>query len=103
MSPEDIAIQDLVDQTGTWAQATFPKSTDSSICEHLKREAQELADKPSDVEEAADCILLIFHLAHRRGWDLGKAIREKSAKNKSRIWNPVDAKGVSEHDRKSSV
>ena len=97
MNPEDIILQDMVDKTGSWAEETFPRSTQSSVCAHLTREVQELSDNNTDVEEAADCMLLIFHLAYKNNWNLGKAIREKSAKNRSRLWNPPDDKGVCEH------
>ena len=101
MNPEDIVLQDLADKIGSWATQTFPHATPTSICEHMSREVKELLDNPHDVEEAADVMLLILHLAYRNNWNLGKAIRDKSSKNKSRVWGPPDDKGVSEHIKTS--
>jgi NTP pyrophosphatase (non-canonical NTP hydrolase) len=92
-------LNDMIHECGTWADKTFNKATPSSITEHLRREVAELIDAPNDEEEAADCMLLLFHLAHKQGWNLEQAVVNKFAKNQSRQWGKPDAQGVVEHIR----
>lgn len=87
----------MVYECGTWADKTFSKATPESITEHLRREVLELIEHPDDSEECADCMLLLFHLAHKQGWSMEQAIMEKFAKNKGRVWGEPDAHGVVEH------
>jgi NTP pyrophosphatase (non-canonical NTP hydrolase) len=96
---------------GEWAEETFPKSTNASICNHLEREVRELEelcmipDKYTDSftlrkelsEEIADCVLLLMHLAHRNGIDIDNAVLSKHAVNVSRKWGEPDKFGVVEH------
>jgi NTP pyrophosphatase (non-canonical NTP hydrolase) len=84
-------LNDLIHRCGTWADSTFTKATPASICEHLRREVGELIDAPHDAEEAADCMLLLFHLAHKQGWNLEQAVINKFEKNKARSWGKPDA------------
>jgi hypothetical protein len=88
---------------GTWAEATFPQATKGSIVAHLRREVEELGASaqlgpPEDEErEAADCVLLLLHFAHKRGFSLLAAAHEKFATNQARHWGEPDAEGVVEH------
>lgn len=96
-----VAVQDC----GRWAEKTFPKSTPETIVSHLKEEILEVAEavnlgnrvpcKNIDgiSEEMADVILLLFHLAHKKGIDLGSAIIDKFEKNQKRIWSTEPTKG----------
>lgn len=90
-------INDLVHKVGVWSNKTFDRATPSSILAHLKLEVQELSDNPTDVEEAADCVLLLFHLAHKQGWNLEQAIFNKFYKNQNRRWGEPNPDGVVEH------
>jgi hypothetical protein len=90
---------DMVHEVGTWGTKVFTTATPDSICAHLRKEVLELSAKPDDEEEGADCILLIYHLAHRQGWNLEQAVRNKFEKNKKRKWGAPDADGVCEHVR----
>jgi hypothetical protein len=90
-------LNDLSDRVGKWAVTVFTKATPQSICEHLRREVIELTEHPDDVEEAADCMLLLLHLAYRQGWNLEQAIINKHEKNQQRSWGLPDAQGVVEH------
>jgi NTP pyrophosphatase (non-canonical NTP hydrolase) len=94
-------LNDMIHRCGSWADVTFSKATPSSICEHLRREVVELKDRSDDVEEAADCMLLLFHLAHKRGWNLEQAVINKFEKNQKRKWGEPDAHGVVEHVREA--
>lgn len=82
---------------GMWAEQQFRQSTPRSIINHLKEEFEELSDDPSDVEEMADMVMLIYHLAYKQGLDLVTAIEKKFRINQERKWGPVDERGVSNH------
>jgi NTP pyrophosphatase (non-canonical NTP hydrolase) len=90
---------------GRWAEAAFPHSTDWSVLCHLRREVDELGDAVAVGrqewvrEEAADCLLLLYCLADRCGFDLHSAVTEKLGINQRRTWGEPDADGVAEHTR----
>lgn len=91
-----------VRRCGEWADATFAPEGDyrgGSIVAHLAREVIELAEDPRDMEEIADCILLLWHLAHQNNGDLHAAVAHKFAINQERTWGTPDAAGVVEHIR----
>lgn len=109
--PDPDGRQGLQAQVGEWGARTFPQSTPKSILAHLRREVEELnevfTNPPSFTsrnaniaalgEEAADCYLLLLHLAHRVGFDLQERAAWKFGVNQGRTWGPVDGDGVSEH------
>ena len=90
---------------GRWAESTFPQSTEWSVVCHLRREVDELMDaiatghQPSVEEETADCLLLLYHLSHKCGFDLHDAGAAKFAQIKTRTWGQSDSDGVVEHIR----
>lgn len=71
---------------GTWADATFPTSTQATIIAHLRAEANDEIGVDCDPMELADVGLLLLHLAHKRGVDLYELMREKHKINQSRKW-----------------
>ncbi len=87
---------------GEWASKNWPNATLDTICSHFREEAAEFAGYEDDYqkpepshnpEEAADCLLLLLHHAHRAGYNLmGEAIR-KAKINIKREWdhdNPAE-------------
>lgn len=88
---------------GTWGEATFGRSTPASVIEHLADEVAELRHAErgtvvSDHEaEAADCLLLLLHYAHKRGFSLFDAAARKFDVNRRRRWDEPDARGVVRH------
>lgn len=82
-----------------WANATFPKATQFSRAEHLRREAVELLDDPNNSSEMADVFMLLGHLANHAGVDLAAAVRTKLEENRQRTWGEPDHDGVVEHVR----
>ena len=82
---------------GDWADRTFPKSTDKSRIGHIKLEVLELDENPDDPLEAADIVLLLLHHAHRHGYDLLTATREKFEIIKKRNWLPPNEDGICFH------
>jgi len=88
-------------EVGTWGNKTFGAATQVSIVKHLAREVKELAES-QEPEEAADCLLLLLHHAHRGGYDLLNVARNKMLVNHERIWKAPDAEGVCEHEEVTS-
>ena len=95
-------------ETGTWADKTFPKSTNISIIEHLKEEVQELqlAILNNNVEEigkeSADILLLLLHLSFKNEIDIGMEALSKLEINKKRVWDTEpNASGYYKHKETS--
>lgn len=88
-------LDSLRDEVTAWANKTFVNAKASSKAEHLRREAVELCDDPTDLSEMADIFILLSHISD--GLDLVGAIRAKHEKNKLRRWGVPDAQGVVEH------
>jgi hypothetical protein len=107
--PQHDRWQQLV---GQWADRTFTESTPRTIVAHLRREVEELVSSEPDrpdwsghdtAEEAADCYLLLLHLAHRFGFSLYDAATKKHLKNVSRAWGQPDVESVVEHVREGEA
>lgn len=79
---------------GEWGKRTFPQSHAGSIVKHLTEEVAELRAAvermplatDAHAEEAADCLLLLLHLAHRSGFSLFDAAVVKFSINRQRTW-----------------
>lgn len=104
------------DTVGEWGERTFPDSTPKSIMAHLQEEVEELRRPvhrdhymtvPDDAEiremtrnhiaeEAADCYLLLLHLAHRFGFNLEQAAQAKHVVNLGRHWHD-GGRGYAKH------
>jgi hypothetical protein len=85
-------------EIGAWGDRTFPQSTPRSVLAHFKKESKELIDDETAVE-AADCLMLLLHFAHKMGFSLRDQVRQKFEVNKGRVWGKPDADGVVEHVR----
>lgn len=92
-------------EVGAWAQQTFPQSTRESVLAHLYDELQELmaadqgeqAEGHTEIEEAADCYLLLLHYAHKCRFDLEESAMLKHLRNTRRQWGVPDERGVVRH------
>lgn len=97
-------INELVLNTGKWAEETFPDSTELSVLKHMQEELNELgkAINPEDkAEEAADVLLLLCHYCYKNKIDLSMAAKSKLATNKSRNWETkMNDKGYFKHIEK---
>jgi len=90
-------ISDLQKATGEFAERTFPKSTPQSVINHFKEESGEFAEA-GDPEEAADCLLLLCHHAHKIGYSLLDEAAKKLRKNMKRKWETEpNAQGYFKH------
>jgi len=93
------SMKNFQSEDGEWASKTFPQATNQSITEHLKREVNELSNSKDscDTSEAADCLLILLHHAHKNGYDLLSEAKSKFEINKKRKWGKPDKLGVVEH------
>lgn len=60
------------------------------VMKHLREEFDELSEAPSDPDEIADCLMLLFALAFHRGIDPLAALRAKDARNRARKWERAE-------------
>jgi hypothetical protein len=74
-----------------WSANTFGRTPRlKGILEHIRKEVQEIEEKPSDISEWADVIILAIDGAWRQGFtahQICQALEEKQLKNFSRVWN----------------
>jgi NTP pyrophosphatase (non-canonical NTP hydrolase) len=92
-------MENFQESVGQWADTTFPQSSWQSIASHLQEETQELENalytapregRGQFGEEAADCFLLLLHLAHKEGFSLIGEVITKDAANRQRTWETDD-------------
>ena len=95
----------LAKDQSDWSQTTFGTDQERGplgALRHLEKEARETQAAPDDVEEYADCFLLILDAARRAGispLQLIEAAQRKMVINRQRTWpRPVDDQPV-EHVR----
>jgi hypothetical protein len=99
---EDLRQLQLAQQK--WAETIFAGQTVQSKIKHLRREVNELLEKPGDKSEMADCLLLLLDIARKSQVDgtmLFEAAVAKFRINQARTWGPPDADGVCEHIREN--
>lgn len=101
--PAGITLEAVLDDVWQWQQETFPTRSAHSISAHLRAEAQELAEDPTDRMEMADVLMLLSGLARYTGTDLASAVREKLAICRARVWGKPNAEGYVEHVREVSA
>ncbi len=101
------SLHRLAADQSDWSQATFGTDQERGplgALRHLEREAREVQEAPGDVEEYADCFLLILDAARRAGFSPLRLIEAATAKmqvNRARQWpRPVDDQPV-EHIREA--
>jgi hypothetical protein len=106
-----------------WGDETFPNGTVDAVLCHFFDEVVELAqaagmiddlfsalidrkknqdDRPRLADEsleAADCVMLLLHFAHKRGFNLLDEVVKKFEINKTRTWEQPDERGVVRHKR----
>lgn len=67
---------------------------------HLAKEVQEAIENPHDIDEYADCFILLLDALRIAGFTTDYVFSAAEAKheiNKKREWQPVNSEGFSEH------
>lgn len=96
-------IQELQELIGEWADLVFPERTIQSAALKLYEEIGEMLRDPSNADEHADIYIMMFDLSRMYGIDIGKAVRDKMARNRNRTWSK-SATGTLQHiDRREFV
>ena len=79
-------IEELTREVVQWADSAFPGRKPQSALLKLFEETGELVKDPSDASEYADIFIMLLDLANMHGVDVVKAIRDKLALNRQRVW-----------------
>jgi hypothetical protein len=93
---------DLIDDQADWSRATFgPDDARGPVgpLKHLRKECTEAIQKPYDLSEYADLLILLLDSSRRAGFPIAKVIQaaqDKMAVNRSRSWPPFDLSKVEE-------
>ncbi len=88
-----------------WSKENFGPATargPQGPSAHLKKEANELADDPYNLEEAADCFILLMDINWRAGRTIEQllyAVQRKQKVNRNRKWQKPGQDGAIEHVR----
>jgi hypothetical protein len=85
---------DIVDRQIDWSLRTFgPGDRTAGTLAHIRKELDEIAADPGDLEEWCDVIILAIDGAWRATGatpeDINIALVEKQAKNRARTWPPI--------------
>ena len=95
-------IQEFQEEQGKWADKAFGGQLIKGKIAHLIKEANEIADNPTDIMEYADCFMLLLdsaRLADITADEVLAAAWEKLAINKTREWGKPNKDGSVEHVR----
>jgi hypothetical protein len=87
---------------GYWSDETFGTRSALGPLNHLLKEVKEVIEDPTNIEEYADCGLLLMDSLRIAGYsmdDLYTAMISKFRKNKTRTWGKPDKNGTVEHIR----
>jgi hypothetical protein len=93
---EHTDIPTLTTEIVQWADSVFPNRKAASALLKLFEEVGELVRDPSSPGEYADICIMLFDLAHMHKVDLARAITDKMAVNRKRMWT-VTANGTMQH------
>jgi hypothetical protein len=104
-------IEEIAADAAIWSQLTFGSDEvrgPIGPLKHLEKEAKEVQEKPDDLVEYADCLLLVLDSARRAGFSLRQLLDATDAKlqiNKKRVWpkpQPGQEKEAIEHNREAN-
>lgn len=98
-------IQHLERQRAFSLKTFGPGTRTAGVCDHIRKELNEIAAKPDDLMEWVDVILLALDGAWRAGHEpvaIAAALTHKQGRNESRVWpdwRTADPNKAIEHDR----
>lgn len=97
-------LQELQYDINQWLDATFGEGNlrFHPVMSHLREEVEELDESDGDLEEFADCLIILFDAAMTAGFNirtLVAAIEWKLRINKKRRWGAPDETGKVNHIR----
>ena len=93
-TPAALNLIEHIQRQIAWSSATF--GTDrrtKGLIDHIKKELVEIEEKPDDLEEWIDVVILGFDGAWRAGYtapDIAEALVTKQSKNECRAWPNLD-------------
>jgi len=96
MAYDPEAIQEDVVQ---WLNRVHPERTKAAIWGKLEEELNEASEKPDDITEWADIMIVLFDLAMMHGHyfdDILMEARKKLEINKNRTWK-INSDGIMSH------
>lgn len=100
-----MSLQALQTAVSDWSAETFGRpDSGQPLAIRLVHEALELVKAPEDLEEGADCLILLLNWAERAGYsadDLVQAAWLKHQKNQDRQW-AEQSNGTWHHKEKAS-
>ncbi len=89
-----------------FSEATFgPGERTTGVVDHIRKELHEILEKPDDLSEWIDVVILAFDGAMRVGYfpeEIVEALEKKQTKNENRKWpdwRTADPTKAIEHDR----
>ena len=85
MNVNDENLEELFDRFRNFSKKTFIGAEAQSYLNKLEEEVQELKQEPN-MEELADCMLVLVGLSRFIEGDLKEALRHKILKNEGRTW-----------------
>ena len=89
-------VGELTEQVFDWADAAFPKRTDTSMYLKMYGEIAEMIESDGDADEIADMFILLLDYAKRKKVDVTTAILKKLEVNRNRTW-VTSKNGVNKH------
>lgn len=93
-------LTQLQDEISGWADGLYPHRTyHNAMTKLVMEEIPEILRHPSDPMEWADAFILLLDAAKLQGVDIAKAVREKMAINRRRVWSIDPSTGVMRHVR----
>jgi predicted house-cleaning noncanonical NTP pyrophosphatase (MazG superfamily) len=85
MSLNDQSLEQLFERFKSFSEKTFVGAETQSYLNKLEEEVAELKEDPN-IEELADCMLVLVGMSRFIEGDLKEALREKILKNEGRTW-----------------
>lgn len=95
--------QELQDTICKWSNSEFgPGERVHGMIAHLRMEVDELSEKPKDIVEMADCLILLMNIAGAQSYSMRQlfdAVVLKMSINMNRKWTKRNEDGSVEHDK----